>query len=284
MSSIGVGFALQPDRVFLDACAPLLALVDYVEVAPETMWRPADDGAVVDNGFHTRFVSLAAARDLPFVAHGVALSLGSDDDAAALAHHALWLKRVAHMHARLRFRWYSDHSGATILGGEGVQLPLPVPMTETRAALVRGRLMGVRDVVGRAALETSALPFQLGDPLDEPAFLARCVDAPGLHLVLDLHNVVVMAENLAFDARAYVAGLPLERVIEIHVAGGRVSDPGWLPEGKTVRLDGHDDAVPPLVWSLLDEVLPRCPQLRGVTLERREGTIFSDDDVALMRD
>ncbi|HEY4220958.1 MAG TPA: DUF692 family protein, partial [Myxococcota bacterium] len=121
-------------------------------------------------------------------------------------------------------------------------------------------------------------------PLDEPAFLARCVDAPGLHLVLDLHNIVVMAENLRFDARAYIARLPLERVVEIHVAGGRMSDLGWLPEGRTARLDGHDDAVPPLVWALLDEVLARCPQVRGVTLERREGSLFSDDDVRLLRD
>ena len=31
------------------------------------------------------------------------------------------------------------------------------------------------------------------------------------------------------------------------------------------------------VWALLDAVLPRCPAVRGVTLERMEGTVTEAD-------
>mgnify|MGYP000964197200 CR=1 FL=1 len=68
-----------------------------------------------------------------------------------------------------------------------------------------------------------------------------------------------------------------------HLAGGRDSDPQWLPSRRTLRLDGHDDAIPEDVWKLYEEVLPRCTNLRGVTLERMEGTV-GENDVAPLRD
>ena len=66
-------------------------------------------------------------------------------------------------------------------------------------------------------------------------------------------------------------------MIEIHLSGGSFSDPGWLPEGAVLRLDSHDDDVPEEVWALFEETFPRCPNLRGVTLERMEGTVTADD-------
>jgi len=107
------------------------------------------------------------------------------------------------------------------------------------------------------------------------------VRARGCHLVLDLHNVYTMAQNFGFDPADYLRALDLRKVIELHVSGGSDSDPAWLPSGRVLRLDGHDGAVPAAVWRLLEAVAPRCPNLRGVTLERMEGTV-GDGDVALL--
>jgi hypothetical protein len=90
-----------------------------------------------------------------------------------------------------------------------------------------------------------------------------------------------MSLNLKFDADAYLAALDLSAVIEIHVSGGSDSDPRWLPSGARVRLDGHDAAVPEAVWALLARVVPRCAHLRGVTLERMEGTVDASELPAL---
>jgi uncharacterized protein (UPF0276 family) len=91
-----------------------------------------------------------------------------------------------------------------------------------------------------------------------------------------------MACNLGFDAEAYVARLDLSRVIELHVSGGGESDAAWLPSRRVLKLDGHDGAVPEPVWRLVERVLPRCRNLRGVTLERMEGTV-ADADVPLLQ-
>src|SRR5581483_8223623 len=181
------------------------------------------------------------------------------------------------------FRWYTDHLGATSLDGLAMTLPLPLPMTAAAAAVVRRRLAAMRRVVPEVGVENNVAYFLLGDALEEPGFLARILGARGAHLLLDLHNLYTMSQNFGFDPEAYLARLDLARVIELHLSGGADSDGAWLPSGRVMRLDSHDAAVPEAVWSLYERVAPRCPRLRGVTLERMEGTV-GDADVAAIGD
>ncbi|MEZ5973723.1 MAG: DUF692 family protein [Planctomycetota bacterium] len=95
-------------------------------------------------------------------------------------------------------------------------------------------------------------------------------------MLLDVHNVYTTAVNAGFNPRTYIERLPLDKVIEIHVSGG--CSP--IPRGCAAAMScasiattkGADE-----VWELLQFALPRCPKLRGVTLERLEGTIEPDD-------
>jgi uncharacterized protein (UPF0276 family) len=155
-------------------------------------------------------------------------------------------------------------------------------MTAGMASVVRARLARLQEVVPDVGFENAVFYFLFGRPLDEPAFFSAILEAPRMHLLLDLHNVHTMARNFGFDAARYLDGIDLAKVIEIHLSGGGDSDPGWLPEGRTMRLDSHDGAVPETVWTLFEQVAPRCPNLRGVTLERMEGTV-GEDDVPLIR-
>lgn len=279
--SAALGFTLQPEERYLALTAELLDAVDYVEVAPETLWRTDERGALAANGFHARFAALKDATDLPFVAHGVAFSLGSARPDPV--RRARWLERIALDHARFDFRWYTDHLGTTELAGQNVTLPLAVPLVPAAARATAASLAALQTVVPDVGCENSVFYFHVADPLDEPAFLRDVLAAPRTHLLLDLHNVWTNARNLGFDAWDYVARLPLERVIEIHVSGGADSDPAWLPSRAVLRLDSHDAAVPEDVWALAERVLPLCPNLRGLTLERMEGTV-EPPDVALLRE
>jgi uncharacterized protein len=276
---IPVGFTLQPDPEFLERCERVIRRADYFEVAPETLWRRRGDGRLEPNGFHLRFAAMAR-RDRFFVAHGVGLSLGTvaPDDARR---RRAWLARVRADHATFDFRWYTDHLGASSVDGMAMTLPMPLPMTAEAARAVRRRLLSMQRVVGDVGVENNVAYFVLGDPLDEPRFLMDCVRARGCHLLLDLHNVYTMAHNFGFDPADYLRRLDLAKVIEIHVSGGGESSPTWLPSGRVLRLDSHDGAVPELVWRMLEAVAPRCPNLRGVTLERMEGTVADGDELLL---
>lgn len=289
MTRPAIGFTVQPEERYLELLGAVLREEpDYFEVVPETTWRPpgevpASDAVapLAENGFHAAFRALGRETGKRFVAHGVGWSPGSAVRDAAWDRQRL--ERIQQDHAMFDFAWYTDHLGVTRVEGRDLTLPLPLPMTAAAARVVRGALRQLQSVVPDVGVENSVFYFHLGDPLDEPAFLAQALDAPGMHLLLDLHNVYTTARNAGFDPRDWVERLPLERVIEVHVSGGVDSDPAWLPEGRTMRLDSHDDAVPEDVWKLLEEVLPRCPNLRGVTVERMEGTV-DEAQVPLLRE
>ncbi len=233
-----VGITLQPELKYLDLLEPLFRdEADYFEIAPETMWRIDRAGTWVHNGFRRAFAE----------------------------------------HDVFRFRWFTDHLGASVLAGRAVTLPIALPMDEAMAAIVSRRLLELQAVVPDVGFENSVFYFLLGPWLEEPAFFARILEPPRTHLLLDLHNVHTMAVNLHGDADEYLDRIDASRVIEIHLAGGSASGQGWLPEGRTMWLDAHDHAVPEPVWRLYERVVPRCSNLRGVTLERMEGTVEADD-------
>src|SRR5207253_8114331 len=77
--------------------------------------------------------------------------------------------------------------------------------------------------------------------------------------LLDLHNLYCNALNHDFDAVSAIDHIKLDRVIEIHVAGGRWQDGYWM--------DTHDGRVPAPVWELLERTLPRCRNCVGVVFE-----------------
>lgn len=281
---VDVGITLQPERRYLDLVTPLAeAAADYVEVAPETLWRRDADDRIVPNGFHREIAAFVASTKKPVVAHGTGLSLGSahtaDDERAAR-----WIERIAADHETFRFAWYTDHLGVTTLAGRVLGLPIALPHTAEAAALVRRRLAMLQQVVPDVGFENTVFYFLLGDWLREPEWIAHALDLPRAWLLLDLHNVFTTAWNLDADPRAWLERIDLSRVLEIHVSGGRDSDPAWLPDRSTLRLDSHDDGVPEPVWELLAEWAPRCPNLRGVTVERMEGTVDAADVATLERE
>jgi uncharacterized protein len=179
------------------------------------------------------------------------------------------------------YLWYTDHLGATQLAGENLALPVGVLQSASVARSVRQTLAEMSTVVPEVGIENSALYFALGDPVGaDTHFLAQVLRGKRTHLLLDLHNLYTNALNLGYAAEDWLARVDLSRVIEIHLSGGVDADPAWLPPGKTLRLDSHDSAVPEGVWALYEKYAPQCTQLRGVTLERMEGTVLSDEDVA----
>jgi len=78
--------------------------------------------------------------------------------------------------------------------------------------------------------------------------------------LLDVNNVYVNAQNHGFDPYAFIAALPLDRVLEIHVAGHRTLDSGLL-------LDSHGQAVADPVLDLLEWTIERAGPV-PVLLER----------------
>ncbi len=277
---VGVGFNLAPNAQTVALCGPVFQRVDYIELLPESLWAPDDAPGFRPNGFFRQAEDLVQRLGVPTVAHGVGLSLAS--------HHAgdhdrvdRWLERIAVLHERFDFGWYTDHWGVTAPAGVNVMLPMGVPLTQATLGSVRQRLVDLSRVVPLAGLENSVFYANVADPVDQAAFLAEALGNRHV-LLLDVHNLWTDHCNHGLDVDAWLAAAPLDRVIEIHVSGGSWTDGSWF-RGRRMRLDSHDHGVPEPVWNLLRKVLPRCGNLRGITLERLEGTVTAADVPGLVR-
>jgi uncharacterized protein (UPF0276 family) len=177
--------------------------------------------------------------DYPIVLHGVSLSIGSTDPLRED-----YLTRLRALAARIEPAWISDHVCWTGVGGHNLHDLLPLPYTEDALDHVVERVRRVQDALGRRiALENVSSYLRYCDSaLSEWEFLAALAERADCAILLDVNNVFVSAFNHAFDARDYLDGLPVERVVQFHLAGH--SDHG------TYLLDTHDHPVRDEVWEL----------------------------------
>lgn len=241
--------------------------LDFVELTVETITIAQRQSDAVK--LHLAPGIFAQAREvcsgLPTVVHGVELSIGS-----AHGWNEAYLAMLDDFQARWPFIWHSEHlSFQTIPGEHGAVLPigspLPMPNTEEAAQLVAARSEQLLRRYGVPFLVENPAHFfgdftpadqSLGDDID---LLNRIAGLDRCGLLLDLHNLHCNAVNMGFDAFAALDRLMLDKVLEIHVAGGSWKD-GFYQ-------DSHEGRVPEPVWELLEYTLPRARNVAGVTFE-----------------
>ena len=89
-----------------------------------------------------------------------------------------------------------------------------------------------------------------------------------ISMMLDVNNIYVSSKNHQFDPYQYINNIPLDRVIQIHLAGH--SDFG------TYLLDTHDNYVTDDVWKLYEVVYQKTGGV-STLLEWDENFISFED-------
>jgi uncharacterized protein (UPF0276 family) len=112
------------------------------------------------------------------------------------------------------------------------------------------------------ALENPAAFARRGD-LHVLDFMGRLHARTGLPLLLDLGHLLSYQLAAGIPPDAGLDGFPLEKVIEIHLAGGVITRRG----SRGFYVDDHTQPVREELFTLLEAVLPRCTSLRAVTFE-----------------
>jgi uncharacterized protein (UPF0276 family) len=109
-----------------------------------------------------------------------------------------------------------------------------------------------RQFSGTVAVENyNYYPTGLYEHICEPEFIGRFLAEFDLGFVLDLAHAAVTAANLGWDPRGYLAELPLDRVVEVHL-----SRPFFHP---AMAVDAHL-APESEDFALLDDLLARLPE------------------------
>jgi uncharacterized protein (UPF0276 family) len=204
--------------------------VGWFEVISENFMVP---------GGNPRRVLEAVRRDYPVVLHGVSLSVGSIDPV-----NERYLDDLAALARAVEPAWISDHLCWGSAHGIYAHDLLPLPYTEEALAHVAARVQAVQERLGRRILLENPSTYMVlaGGEMSEAEFLGELARRADCGILLDVNNVFVSAHNHGFDARAYVAALPAERIGQIHLAGHSA-------EGDLL-IDTHDHPVRDEVWAL----------------------------------
>ncbi len=226
--NIGHGIGLRPPHFAALSSEP--QAVDWVEVISENF---------MVLGGNPRAVLRKVRERMPVVLHGVSLSLGSVDPLDER-----YLEALDNLAREIEPAWVSDHLCWSSLGGHTGHDLWPVPFTEEALDHLASRVARVQERLGRRILVenvSSYLQF-VESALTEWDFLAELCRRTDCGILLDVNNVFVSAYNHGFSPRAFLDGIPIGRVGQIHLAGHR-------DEG-THLLDTHDHPVCEGVWDL----------------------------------
>jgi hypothetical protein len=97
------------------------------------------------------------------------------------------------------------------------------------------------------------------DEIPDGHFVAELVDQAGCGILLDLHNIYANEWNGRQKVAEFLNQIPLERVWEIHLAGGFEWDGYWL--------DAHSGAMPDRLFALARDLVPHLPNLKTIVFE-----------------
>ena len=186
----------------------------------------------------------------PVSLHGVSLSLAAD--AEPDARH---LERLSGLANRIEPTVISEHLAWSRWAGSYYPDLLPFPRTEQTLLRVAANIGRTQDTLKRRiAIENPAHYLTLdGHTLGEIDFLTELTRRTGCGLLLDVNNVFISANNLAFNAESYIDACPAETVMEIHLAG-------HTPDsvlGTALLIDSHDAPVTTRVWDLYVRLIKR---------------------------
>jgi uncharacterized protein (UPF0276 family) len=209
----------------------LEARVDFMEVAPEN-W--INVGGRLGRAFRS------FTERLPFVCHGLSLSLGGP----APLDETL-VRRIGLFLDQHDIRCYTEHLSYCSDDGHLYDL-MPIPFTDEAVRYVAERIRRTQDILGRRiGIENVSYYAAPGAEMSEIEFVRAVLGEADCDLLIDVNNIYVNSINHRYDPLEFLRALPGERVVYGHIAG-------HYREAEDLRVDTHGAPVIEDVWALLE--------------------------------
>lgn len=176
-----------------------------------------------------------------------------------------WQQAVAEIAGQMQPAWICGDAGLWHFGRRerGHMLLLP-PILSAEAT--RGQAEGVvrmRETFGYEVLpENPPGHVYLGD-LHILDFYAQVADLADTGLLLDCAHLAIYQRTMGYAPLTGLDGLPLERVVELHVAGSTPRE----HDGVTYWEDDHTPKILAETWMIFDWLVPKLPNLKAVVFE-----------------
>jgi uncharacterized protein (UPF0276 family) len=260
LSGHGVGIVWWPELDPL--CRPGEGLVHVIEVEPETFWVPREEPSP---GFTSRLPQALRHLPGPKLLHCVGAPFGG-----AAPQSAAHLETLSGDIFALQPAWISDHlsfnrftHSVTRGPDQTVGTGFFLPPAQNHAGVIQAaehikRRRAATGVPIAFENPVSYLPPRPGE-MQDGVFAAEVAEAADCGILLDLHNVLCNERNGRQSVAEYCRSIPLERVWEIHLAGGQFERGFWL--------DAHSGVVEPALMQIVTELVERLPSLGAIIFE-----------------
>lgn len=253
LPELGVGLIYSPGLEPLLEAHP--ELVDVLEIEPQTTWIETGSGA---EPYLVRDDVLAHLCDLPGrkLVHSVGTPVGGSVRA-----NAAQLPLLRETVQALGSPWTSEHLSFNLTADFFTGFFLPPRQTEAGIELYVDAICALRDELGvPLAIETGVNYLRpRDDEIGDGEFMARVAEAADCGILLDLHNIYSNALNGRQPVQRFLSALPLDRVWELHLAGGFDVEGFWI--------DAHSGAIPEPLHEICVDVVPALPRLKAIVFE-----------------
>lgn len=203
-----------------------------------------------------RWIETGAPRAYHFL--DLNLDDPSDQDAE-------WLDELHRLLSWIKPAWICGDAGLWHFGARepGHNLLLPPILTDPSADLLAEGVQSLREATGYEVLpENPPGIIYLGD-LHVLDYFARVVDRADSGMLLDCAHLAIYQRNHGLGPLTALDGFPLERVVELHVAGSTIR----RVQGFECVDDDHTPEILPETWQVFEHVIARTPNLRAVVFE-----------------
>ncbi|WP_319480329.1 DUF692 domain-containing protein [uncultured Draconibacterium sp.] len=240
----GIGFRKDFAEEFLSGS---VLQPSFVELAPENWMQ-------IGGFWKKKLIELA--EKYPITCHGLSLSIGSPEELDFD-----FLKKIKNFLNDYDVQVYSEHLSFSKCDNAHLYDLLPIPFREDAIKHVVQRIKEAQDFLEREiAIENVSYYTPVAAQMDEATFIRTIVEESGCKLLLDVNNVYVNAFNHGYNAKEFIAELPLERVEYIHMAGHtKIAD--------ELIIDTHGQPIIDPVYELFEWTLERVNPV-PVLLER----------------
>lgn len=140
---------------------------------------------------------------------------------------------------------------------------IPPIFNEASLQLAIERVKEVQAIVPvPVAIEPPPMSFIVGS-LELFDFFGRIAEAADCAILLDMGHLVSYEMASGKTIKQQLARLPRERVVEVHIAGGRIKQ----AESGPVYVDAHECEIVGETWHMFQTILPELPNVKAVCYE-----------------
>jgi len=176
-----------------------------------------------------------------------------------------WIQRVLAIAEQIQPAWLCGDAGLWHFGRRerGHMLLLPPVLSKESAKEMADGILRLREMTGYEIFPENPPGHLFVGDLHLLDFFAYVMEFADTGMLLDAAHLAIYQRSMGYDPQTGLDGFPMERIVEVHVAGAS----HFEVDGLAMVEDDHTVNVLPETWTLLSTLAHCASELRAVVFE-----------------